>query len=99
MNLTKSALVTLASNLAILANVFVGFLGVHWLVVVAFIALHGVLRIAYVKQERQKQTSNPERTQTVIAPPMVLYIASGITAVILAIALYGIGFGVRALLN
>ncbi|MDO4426710.1 MAG: hypothetical protein Q4B88_01130 [Moraxella sp.] len=96
--MNKAKLFSLISNVLILANLLVGFFKVHWIIIALFILLHAGCRMAYLKAENERQTQNDNATQTTIAPPMVRNIASVITAVILAAALYGIGYGVASLL-
>lgn len=45
----KTKLFSLLSNIAILANLIVGFLQVHWAVIVVFISVHAMLRLGYIK--------------------------------------------------
>lgn len=97
--MNKTKIISLLSNLLILANVFVGFFQIHWAIIALFIVLHSVARLAYLKAESETQAHNPEKTQTSIAPPMVRNIASVITAVILAVVLYFVGFGVGKLVG
>lgn len=97
--MNKAKIISLLSNALILANVFVGFFKIHWAIIALFIVLHSVARLAYLKAESESQVHNPEKTATSIAPPMVRNIASVITAVILAVALYFIGFGIGTLVN
>lgn len=95
----KAKIISLVSNIAILINLAVGFFGIHWLVIAAFIVVHALLRMAYLKAESDTQVINPDQTQTTIAPPMVRNIASVITAVILAVVLYWLGFGIAKLVS
>lgn len=90
----KTKLFSLLSNLAILANLVVGFLQIHWAIILVFAGVHTVLRLAYLKAESQATAHDPNATQTTIAPPMVRNIASVITAIILAVATYWLGYGV-----
>lgn len=92
--MNKAKLLSLLSNLAILANLVVGFLQIHWAIILVFVVVHAVLRLAYLKAESQTAAQDPNATQTTIAPPMVRNIASVITAVILAVVVYWLGFGV-----
>lgn len=92
--MNKAKLLSLLSNLAILANLVVGFLQIHWAIIPVFVVVHAVLRLAYLKAESQTAAQDPNATQTTIAPPMVRNIASVITAVILAAVVYWLGFGV-----
>lgn len=88
----KTKIISLLSNIAILANLVVGFLQIHWAVIPIFIIIHAVLRLAYLKAESQATPSdNPTPS---IAPPAIKNIASVITAVILALLIYWIGYGV-----
>lgn len=106
---TRTKVISILSNLAVLGNVVVGFFAsglgilIQMGVVLAFIGLHAFLRLAFVKaqtalEHAQTAQSGVEKTATSIAPPMVRNIASVITAVILAVVLYFIGFGVGAFL-
>lgn len=97
--MSKAKLISLISNLLILANVAVGFFKIHWAIIVLFIALHAFTRMAYLKAESESVITDPSKTQTSIAPPMVRNIASVITAVILAVVLYWLGFGVGKLVG
>lgn len=90
----KTKLFSLLSNIAILVNLAVGFLQIHWLVIPVFAGIHTALRLGYLKAESELVAHNPDATQTSIAPPMVRNIASVITAIILALATYWIGYGV-----
>lgn len=90
----KTKLFSLLSNIAILVNLAVGFLQIHWLVIPVFAGIHTALRLGYLKAESELIAHDPETTQTSIAPPMVRNIASVITAIILALATYWIGYGV-----
>lgn len=92
--MNKVKLFSLLSNLAILANLAVGFLQIHWAVIVIFVGVHTALRLNYLKAESQMTTQDPNATQTTIAPPMVRNIASVITAIILAVVTYWLGYGV-----
>lgn len=83
----KTKLIHLLSNIAILSNLVVGFLQIHWAIIIVFIIIHTLLRLAYVKADRHNTTQNN------IAPPAITTIASVITAVILALVIYGIGYG------
>lgn len=97
--MNKAKLLSLLSNLAILANLVVGFLQIHWAIIPVFVVVHAVLRLAYLKAESQTAAQDPNATQTTIAPPMVRNIASVITAVILAVVVYWLGFGVGYLVK
>lgn len=97
--MNKAKLISLISNLLILANVAVGFFKIHWVIIVLFIALHTFARMAYLKAESESVITDPNKTATSIAPPMVRNIASVITAVILAVVLYWLGFGVGKLVG
>lgn len=90
----KTKLFSLLSNIAILANLIVGFLQVHWAVIVVFIAVHAMLRLSYIKAQSEQMVRDKNTTQTSIAPPVVRHIASVITAVILAVLIYWVGYGV-----
>lgn len=92
--MSKTKLFSLLSNIAILVNLAVGFLQIHWLVIPVFAGIHTALRLGYLKAESELVVHNPDATQTSIAPPMVRNIASAITAIILALATYWIGYGV-----
>lgn len=94
----KTKLLSLLSNIAILANLVVGFLQIHWLVIAVFIIIHAFLRLAYLNAQNAIATQT-DTTETHIAPPMIRHIASVITAVILALLVYGLGYGVAYLLN
>lgn len=91
--------IALCSNIVILVNILVGFFGVSAFIIPVFIGVHTVLRFYYLKIESQHQVVNPNQTQTTIAPPMVRHIASVITAIILSVVLYGVGFGVATLVK
>lgn len=97
--MNKAKLISLFSNLLIIVNIFVGFFKIHWAIILLFIILHAISRMAYLKAESENQTIDSTKTQTSIAPPMVRNIASIITAIILAGLLYGIGFGVASLIK
>lgn len=90
----KTKLFSLLSNIAILVNLVVGFLQIHWAVIAVFIVIHAVLRLGYLKAESENAVRDENTTQTSIAPPVVRNIASVITAVILAVTIYWVGFGV-----
>lgn len=90
----KTKLFSLLSNIAILANLIVGFLQVYWAVIVVFIAVHAMLRLGYIKAQSEQMVRDKNTTQTSIAPPVVHHIASVITAVILAVLIYWVGYGV-----
>lgn len=92
--MSKTKILSLLSNLAILANLVVGFLQIHWAVIAVFIVVHAVLRLGYLKAESELAVHDENATRTSIAPPVVRNIASVITAVILAAATYWIGYGV-----
>lgn len=92
--MSKTKIFSLLSNLAILANLVVGFLQIHWLIIPVFAGVHAVLRLGYLKAESELVVHDENTTQTTIAPPMVRNIASVVTAVILALATYWIGYGV-----
>lgn len=92
--MSKSKLFSLLSNLAILANLVVGFLQIHWLVIPVFAGIHAVLRLAFLKAQSEETATDPNATQTTIAPPAIRNIASVITAVVLAVATYWMGYGV-----
>lgn len=95
----KARLISLAANVAILVNLGIGFFGVHWLIIALFIAIHAFLRMAYLKADSEAQVIDPNQTQTTIAPPLVRNIASVITAVLLAVVLYWLGFGLAKLVS
>lgn len=97
--MNKTKLISLVSNLLILANVLVGFFKIHWAIIALFVVLHAVCRIAYLKASKDATAIDPNKTQTTIAPPIIMNIASVITAVILAVILYFIGFGVAHLVG
>lgn len=97
--MNKAKIISLISNILILANVFVGFFKIHWAIIALFIVLHAIARLAYLKAESESQIHDPAKTQTAIAPPMVRNIASVITAVVLAVVLYWLGFGVGKLVG
>lgn len=84
------------SNLLILANLVVGFMQVHWAVILLFIVAHAITRQAYLKATA---TSHTGATATTIAPPVIKTIASVITAIVLAIVLYWLGYGVAHFLG
>ena len=84
----KTKLFSLLSNIAILANLIVGFLQVHWVVIVVFIAVHAMLRLGYIKAQSEQMVRDKNTT------PVVRHIASVITAVILAVLIYWVGYGV-----
>ncbi|MDO4896127.1 MAG: hypothetical protein Q3971_02085 [Moraxella sp.] len=88
----KTKLFSLLSNLAMLVNLVVGFLQIHWLIIPVFAGIHAVLRLNYLKAE--SELTRDDATQTSIAPPVIRNIASVITAVILALATYAVGYGV-----
>lgn len=90
----KTKLFSLLSNVAILVNLVVGFLQIHWAVILVFAGVHALLRLGYLKAESELVVRDENTTQTSIAPPVVRNIASVITAVILALATYWIGYGV-----
>lgn len=92
--MNKTKILSLLSNLAILANLVAGFLHIHWAIIPVFFVIHAVLRLAYLKAESQNQAIDPTKTQTAIAPPVIRNLASVITAIILAGLLYGIGYGI-----
>lgn len=90
----KTKLYNLLINLAILVNLVVGFLQMHWAVIAVFVVIHAVLRLAYLKAENELAVRDGSSTQTSIAPPVIRNIASIVTAMILAVAVYAIGYGV-----
>lgn len=90
----KTKLYNLLINVAILANLVVGFLQVHWAVIIVFIIIHAVLRLAYLNAESKIAAQQENMTKTSIAPPAIRHIASVVTAMILAVAIYAIGYGV-----
>lgn len=92
--MSKTKVFSLLSNLAILANLVVGFLQIHWIVIPVFAGIHAMLRLGYLKAESELITHDENTTQTTIAPPLVRNIASVVTAIILALATYWIGYGV-----
>lgn len=92
--MNKAKLFNLLYNLAILANLAVGFFKIHWAIVVVFVVIHAVLRFGYLNAQSQAHDS---ATQTTIAPPLIRNIASVITAIIVAGVAYGIGFGLALL--
>lgn len=94
--MSKAKLLSLLSNLAILVNLVVGFLQIHWAVIAVFIVVHAVLRLAYLKAESELTIHDENATRTSIAPPAIRNIASVITAVILAAATYWIGYGIAS---
>lgn len=95
--MAKTKLISLLSNIAILTNLVVGFLNIHWVVIGVFIVIHASLRLAYITAENQAN-HNPNAA-TSIAPPAIRNIASVITAIILAVVVYAIGYGVAYLLT
>lgn len=92
--MNKAKLFNLLYNLAILANVAVGFFKIHWAIIVVFVVIHAMLRFGYLNAQSQATDST---TQTVIAPPLIRNIASVITAIIVAGVAYGVGFGLALL--
>lgn len=94
----KTKLLSVLSNLAIFANLVVGFLRIHWMIIIVFIVIHAILRLSYLKAQNELVISQ-NTTQTTIAPPVIRNIASIITAVILAIIIYGLGFGVAYMMK
>lgn len=88
----KAKLLMLVSNLLVLANLVVGFFKIHWAVIALFIVLHTVVRLGYLAA--QQTTHDPDKTQTSIAPPVIRNIATLLSAVILSVLLYGIGYGI-----
>lgn len=92
--MNKAKLFNLLYNLAILANLAVGFFKIHWAIIVVFVMIHAMLRFGYLNAQSQ---ANDGTTQTVIAPPLIRNIASVITAIIMAGVAYGIGFGLALL--
>lgn len=62
--------------------------------IVVFFVIHAVLRLVYLNAESQLTARDENATQTSIAPPVIRNIASVITALILAVAVYAIGYGV-----
>ena len=90
----KTKLFSLLSNIAILVNLMVGFLQIHWAVILIFAGVHTMLRLGYLKAESELVVHDENTTQTSIAPPVVRNIASVVTAIILALATYWIGYGV-----
>lgn len=93
--MSNTKLLSFLSNLAIFANLAVGFWQVHWAVIVLFVGIHTLLRLSYLKA----QHTPPDSTPTITAPPAIKNIAIIITAMILAVATYGIGYGIRYLTN
>lgn len=92
-------LLSLLSNIAVLLNVIAGGLALYWFVLIPVFALiHIGLRLSYLSFE-QKQNANTTQTQTMIAPPQVRKFASILTGIIMAVLLYGIGYGVHLLLE
>lgn len=92
--MNKAKLFNLLYNLAILANLAVGFFKIHWAIIVVFVMIHAVLRFGYLNAQSQAHDGT---TQTTIAPPLIRNIASVITAIIVAGVAYGIGFGLALL--
>lgn len=94
MNRTKW--LSLLSNVIVLANFVAGVIQLHWAIIGLFIVLHAGCRIAFLGS--QSVHTDTTITQTTIAPPMIRKIASIITAVILAVVIYWLGFGLRYLI-
>ncbi|MDI4498095.1 hypothetical protein E6P70_04455 [Moraxella nonliquefaciens] len=67
---------------------------IHWAVIAVFVVIHAVLRLGYLKAESENAVRDENTTQTSIAPPVVRHIAIVITAVILAVLIYWVGYGV-----
>ncbi len=60
----KTKLYNLLINLAILVNLVVGFLQMHWVVIAVFVVIHAVLRLAYLKAESELAVHDGGSTQT-----------------------------------
>lgn len=78
-------------NLALLANVVVGILSVHWAVIGVFAVVHALMRYAYIRQENADSAQAEELQRIQAAMPLIRHIATWVTAVILAAILYGLG--------
>lgn len=85
------------SNLLVLANLVVGFFKLHWALIAVFIVLHTVVRLGYLAA--QDAHNDPNTTKTSIAPPMVKKIATVISAVLLSVVVYGIGYAVALMVG
>lgn len=90
--MNKLQFINIIANLLIVLNIVLGFMQIHWAVIGLFVVLHAVCRMTYLKAE----SATPQNT---IAPPMIRTIASVITAIILAVALYWLGFGLALLIR
>ncbi len=93
--MNKAKMLSLLSNLLIIANLVVGFLQLHWAIIALFVILHAGCRMAFLQADSAPVDDNA--TQTTIAPPMIRNVASIITAVILAVVVYWLGYGLRML--
>lgn len=92
----NAKMLSIFANLLLLANLVVGFMQIHWLVILLFVLAHAITRHAYLKATPQNQTG---ATSTTIAPPVIKTVASIITAVILAVVVYWLGYGIAYLLG
>lgn len=96
MTSSKLKTINFISMLLLALNLVAGILQIHWAVIAVFAVLHAVTRMQYVTAETQlHQAQNPEATQTTIAPPVIKNVASVISAILMAVVLYWLGFGLR----
>lgn len=96
----KTTLISWGSNITVLANLAAGFFHIYWVIIILFIIIHAITRLQFVKAEQVDAltaNANHSATRSTIAPPMVKNLASVITAIILAILLYWLGFGASLL--
>lgn len=70
----KTKLYNLLINLAILANLVVGFLQIHWAVIIVFVVIHAVLRLAYLNAESELAAHQDNATKT--SSPLLPFVIS-----------------------
>lgn len=88
-------------NLFFIANVVVGIIPLHWAIIGIFAIIHSILRHFYIKAELQiaQGQAAEELNKIQAAMPAVRHVATIISSVVVAVILYGVGYGARYLVN